>query len=284
MWSLCAALSAGFVLVPSTPTGGHRRLADLSTRGGGTTMMPQGVPKVPYKYPGMESPQWVDVYNRMYRERIMFLGQGIDDDYANMMIAVLLYLESEDANSAVSMYFNVGGGMTKAGLAMYDTMRIMPYDIQTVNMGMAAQVAAFLVAGGTPGKRFALPNARFLMQNPRIDPPMDSEGKARTRIMQAEEMKLEVQETLRDKLRMLEGLSRFTGRSVEVLEQDFKRDFYLSADEASQYGLIDQLLLPKKVASKTDFSFGDFGGTDQRYQGVASGSSELIDGPPAERA
>jgi len=211
-------------------------------------MMPQSVPQVPYKYPGMESPQWISVYNRMYRERIMFLGQDIDDDYANMMIAVLLYLESEDANSPASMYFNVAGGVTKAGLAMYDTMRIMPYDIQTVNMGIAAEVAAFLVAGGTPGKRFALPNARFMLQNPRIDPPIDAEGNPRTRIMQATEMQLEVQETLRDKKRMLEGLSRFTGRSVELLQQDFKRDFYLNAQEATQYGLVDQLLLPKRAS------------------------------------
>ena len=104
----------------------------------------------------------------MYRERIIFLSQDIDDDFANVMISVLLYLESEDAKSPVSMYFNVAGGKTKPGLALHDTMTNMPYDIQTVNMGIAAETSAFLIAGGTPGKRFALPNSRFLMQVRRL--------------------------------------------------------------------------------------------------------------------
>jgi len=206
----------------------------------------------------MENPQWVDVFNRMYRERIMFLGQSVDDNFANTIIAVLLYLESEDATSPASMYFNVAGGVMKSGLAVYDTMRIMPYEIQTVNMGMCAQVSAFLVAGGSKGKRYALPNSRFAMQNPGIIPPLDDKGNPIMRPMQATEMQLEVQETLRDKKRMLEGFSRFTGRSVDQLEQDFLRDFYLTADEAVKYGLVDQLLLPKrpdKIASKDDINF-----------------------------
>lgn len=210
----------------------------------------------------MENPQWIDIYNRMYRERIMFIGQGIEDNFANTIISVLLYLESEDANSPVSMYFNVPGGIMKSGLAMHDTMRIMPYDIQTVNMGMCAQVSAFLVAGGTKGKRFALPNARFAMQNPGIMPPVDEQGNQRQRPMQATEMQLEVQEALRDRKRMLDGFSRFTGRSLDQLEQDFLRDFYLTADEAVQYGLVDQLLLPKrpdKLASKDDLQLGSIG-------------------------
>lgn len=157
-------------------------------------MMPSSTPRVPFKYPGMETPQWIDIYNRMYRERIMFLNQPISDNLANNIIAVLLYLESEDATSPVSMYCNVMGGRTKAGLALHDTMRIMPYEIQTVNMGMCAQVAAFLVAGGTEGKRFALPNSRFAMQSPILMPPFDNEGKPIMRPMQATEMKLEVEE------------------------------------------------------------------------------------------
>jgi len=222
-------------------------------------MMPP-TPKVPYKYPGTEIPQWIDIFNRMYRERIMFLGQYIEDDFANTIIAVLLYLESEDANAPVSMYFNVGGGMTKAGLAMHDTMRMMPYEIQTVNMGMAAQVSAFLIGSGTPGKRFALPNSRFIMMNPSIEQPVDQEGNPRTRIMQATEMRLEVAEVLRDKSRMLDGFSSFTGRSRELLEKDFRRDFYLNANEAAAYGLVDKVLLPKasKVKSKADIGFGSF--------------------------
>tara|TARA_B110001452_G_scaffold167780_1_gene140177 strand:- start:1895 stop:2701 length:807 start_codon:yes stop_codon:yes gene_type:complete len=206
-------------------------------------------PRVPYKPPGMDFTQWVDIYNRMYRERIIFISSYIDDDLANMMIAVMLFLESEDAKSPVSMYMSVPGGNTKAGLAMYDTMSQAPYDIQTVNMGLSAQVGAFLVAGGTPGKRIALPNSRFAMMNPRLDPPLDNEGKPRQRIYQATEMRLEVAEVLRDKKRTLEGFSKFTGRPIELLEKDFKRDFYLDASEAKQYGLVDKILQPKaKVA------------------------------------
>lgn len=222
-----------------------------------------GTPRVPYKHPGSEITQWVDIYNRMYRERIMFLSQGINDDFANMIIAVLLFLESEDANSPVSMYCNVPGGATKAGLAIHDTMANMPYDIQTVNMGMAAEVGAYLVAGGTKGKRFALPNARFVLQNPRIEQPVDQEGNPRSRVMQATEMRLEVAEVLRDKRRMLEGFSRFTGRPMDLLENDFKRDFYLNAYEASQYGIIDQILVPKRSSKQeapTDAKLGQLGG------------------------
>jgi len=220
-----------------------------ASRAAGVAM---ATPRVPYKPTGSEFTQWVDIYNRMYRERIMFLSQPIDDDFANVIIAVLLFLESEDANAPVSMYFNVPGGVMKSGLAMHDTMANMPYEIQTVNMGLAAQVSASLVAGGTPGKRYALPNARFVMQNPRIQQPVDEEGNPRTRIMQATEMRLEVAEVLRDKRRMLEGFSQFTGRSMELLEQDFKRDFYLNAEEALQYGLVDQILLPKSLSATGD--------------------------------
>ena len=122
----------------------------------------------------------------------------------------------------------------------------MPYEIQTVNIGICAQISAFLVAGGTPGKRFALPNARFSLQSPGSYPSVDQEGKPRQRIMQATEMQLEVEEVLRDNKRMLEGFSRFTGRPLELLRDEFKRDFYLDATEAKQYGLIDQILLPKR--------------------------------------
>jgi ATP-dependent Clp protease protease subunit len=215
----------------------------------------------------MDSPQWVDIYNRMYRERIMFLYQGINDNVANTIIAVLLYLESEDATSPVSMYLNVPGGIAKSGLAMYDTMRIMPYDLQTVNMGMCSDVGAFLVGGGTKGKRMALPNSLFSMRSPGLYPSYDEEGKPRVRRMQATEIQLEVEEVLRDKKRMIEGFSGFTGRSVDQLRTDFKRDFYLGAEEAKEFGLIDKILLPKKKAraSTAKPMFGSFEGDVQRY-------------------
>lgn len=242
MFQLIGTAISGLLLSSSASV---ERPAAPSRARGGVTMMPSSTPRVPFKYPGMESPQWIDIYNRMYRERIMFLNQPITDNLANNIIAVLLYLESEDASSPVSMYCNVGGGVMKSGLALYDTMRIMPYEIQTVNMGMCAQVAAFIVAGGTPGKRFALPNSRFAMQNPGMYAPLDEEGRPVYRRMQATEMQLEVEEVLRDKKRLLQGFSGFTGRSVERLEADFGRNFYLDANEAKDYGLVDQILMPK---------------------------------------
>ena len=151
---MLATLVAGLALVGHAPATGRAR---------GQVAM-KATPRVPFKSRDSDYTQWVDIYNRMYRERIIFLSQDIDDDFANVMISVLLYLESEDSKSPVSMYFNVAGGKTKPGLALHDTMTNMPYDIQTVNMGIVAETAAFLVAGGTPGKRFALPNSRFLMQ------------------------------------------------------------------------------------------------------------------------
>jgi len=248
MLSVLGCLVHGLVGLHTTPR--------TVTRAAGPTMR---TPKVPYKYPGLEDPVWIDVYNKLYRERILFLSQDIDDNFANTIIAVLLYLEQESANDACSMYFNVAGGSTKSGLAIYDAMRIMPYPIQTVNMGMCAQMGAFLVAGGTPGKRVALPSARFRMENPRIDPRYDNEGRPRVQRMQATEMKLEVEEVLRDKQRILEGFSQFTGRSMELLRKDFGRDFYLSAEEATQYGLIDKLLPPKrpsKLLSRENINVG----------------------------
>lgn len=224
----------------------HPSNARGASRIGSLRMMPKATPRVPYKYPGMQDPSWIDVYNRMYRERIMFLKQGINDDFANTIIAVLLYLESEDANSPVAMYCNIGGGTTKAGLAIYDTMRIMPFDLQTVNLGVCAQVGAFIVGGGTKGKRFALPNSRFAMMNPGIQPSYDQKGNPIYRRMQATEMQLEVEEVLRDKERLLRGFSGFTGRPIDALKSDFKRDFYLDADEALAYGLIDEKLKPKR--------------------------------------
>ena len=235
---------------------------------------------MPYKYPGMQEPVWVDVYNRMYRERIMFLSQPVDDNFANMMIAVMLYLEKEDATSPVAMYCNVPGGQIKAGLAMYDTMRIMPYDFQTVNMGMCADVAAFIVAAGTPKKRFALPNAEFRLNNPRMMPPFDEEGRPIRRPVQASEMQLEVQEVLRDKRRLIDGLASFTGRTVDVIERDFSRDFYLDAQQAVDYGLIDTILQPKAEGDEgPSLPGGSFDTSMPSYPGASGG-----DGPPPAAA
>ena len=235
--------------------------------------------QVPIKLPGMEVTQWIDIYNRLYRERIIFMQDFITDDVANNMIAVLLYLESDDATSAVSLYCNTGGGMAKSGLALYDTMRIMPYDIKTVNIGMCGQVAAFVSAGGTPGQRYALPNARWSLGEPVLYPHFDNDGNPQTRVMQATEMKLEVEEVLRDRKRMLEGFSSFTGRSIDLLKKDFGRDFYLDTAEAKQYGLIDQVLAPKRPDKQAgDVKLGNFGGDGQKYGDRTFGEESSGDG------
>ena len=270
-------LLANGVRAPTRPTAAAAPQQRSST----PLMMPKSTPMIPYKYPGMDSPQWVNIYNRMYRERIMFLGEGIDDNLANQIIAVLLYLESEDALSPVGMYCNIGYSKMKSSLALYDTMRTMPYPIQTVNLGMSAQMGAFLVAGGTKGMRYALPNSRFAMVNPSLDPPYDNEGKPIFRRMQATEMQLEAEEGLRDKKRMLEGFSEFTGRSVDVLRSDFKRDFYLSANEALEYGLVDKILMPKnpnKNSGRGELSLSTF--ESQSFDmSPSSGPAQRDDGP-----
>merc|ERR1711924_528579 len=123
----------------------------------------------------------------------------------------------------------------------------MPYDIVTMNLGVCAQVSAFLVAGGTPGKRFALPNASFVMQNPVLYPDFDEKGNPVQSPMVASDIKVEVEQVLREKRVMLEGFSGFTGRSMLELEKDFSRDFYLTADESKEYGLVDNILVPKRA-------------------------------------
>jgi ATP-dependent Clp protease protease subunit len=217
----------------------------------------RSTPKVPYRHKGTEFTSWMGIYDRMYRERILFVNQEIDDNFANQMISVFLYLESEDATKPVALYCNSPGGLLKSGMALYDTMRIMPFDIQTVNMGLNGDIAAFLVGAGTKGKRYSLPNARFSMRSPGIEPARDGEGRRVQRMVQATEMKLEVEEVLRDKARMIERLASFTGRPEEAIRADFERDFYLDAPEALEYGLIDKILQPKTPEKKRLWQAGD---------------------------
>lgn len=198
-------------------------------------MMPQQTPKVPYKWPGYQKPVMINVFSRLYRERIMFLNGGLNDDSANNIIAVMLQLESEDPKKLVQLYCNIPGADTKAGLAIYDTMGFMPYEIQTLNMGLCAGMGAFLAAAGTKGKRVALPNAQFVLTNP----AMGGQGQ-----MQATDIQLEVEEVLRSKKRVHDELSRLTGQPIEKIGEDLKREFWLSSEEAKEYGLIDSIALP----------------------------------------
>ena len=137
-----------------------------SARRGGPVQMPIGVPKVAYRAPGSPVAAWVDLYNRLYRERILFLGQQIDDEIANQVIGVMLYLDSEDNSKTISMYINSPGGSVTSGFAMFDTMRHIKSEVSTINVGLAASMGSFLLMGGTKGKRLALPHSRTMIHQP----------------------------------------------------------------------------------------------------------------------
>merc|ERR1711998_220564 len=133
---------------------------------GNLKMMPIGVPKVAYRVPGAPSADWVDIYNRLYRERIIFLGQEIDDEIANQIIAVMLYLDSEDNSKPIYLYINSPGGSVISGLAMYDTMKHIKSEVVTINVGLAASMSSFILAAGGKGKRLALPHSRVMIHQP----------------------------------------------------------------------------------------------------------------------
>jgi len=206
-----------------------------------------GSPKVPYKAPGQQDYQFIDVFERLARDRIIFVGQDIDDETANQIIATLLFLESEDDSSLVTMYFNSAGATTPAGFAVYDCMRNMKFPIATLNLGLAASMGAFLCATGTKGKRMALPNSRFLIQAPSL--PDGVQG-------QAEDVAIEVRHTLNMRDKYARGLERSTGRNYDLIMEDLKRDFYLTAYEAREYGVIDLVLPPKEVAARQVYASG----------------------------
>jgi len=221
----------------SAPARAVRRASGVATSG---VIRMAGSPKVPYKAPGSQDVQFIDVFERLARDRIIFVGQDIDDETANQIIATLLYLESEDDKSLVTMYFNSAGATTPAGFAVYDCMRHVKYPIATLNLGLAASMGAFLCATGTKGKRMALPNSRFLIQAPSL--PDGVQG-------QAEDIAIEVRHTLAARDKYARGLQRSTGRELNLIMEDLKRDFYLTAYEAREYGLIDMVLPPKTAGA-----------------------------------
>ena len=172
-----------------------------------------------------------DIYSRLLKERIIFLGTSIDDNVANLMIAQLLFLQSEDPEKDISIYINSPGGVVTAGLAIYDTMQFLKCDITTYCVGQAASMGAVLLAAGAEGKRFALPNARIMIHQPL--------GGAQG---QATDINIQAQEIMRIK-QILNGiLASHSGRSIEDLEKDTDRDNFMSATQAAEYGLIDEVI------------------------------------------
>lgn len=172
-----------------------------------------------------------DIYSRLLKERIIFLGEEVNDTSASIIVAQLLFLEAEDPSKDIHLYINSPGGSVSAGFAIYDTMKYIKCDVSTICIGMAASMGAFLLAGGTKGKRFALPNSEIMIHQP--------SGGARG---QATEIKIVAENILKTKKKLNEILAANTGRSMEEIERDTERDNYMSAEEAKAYGLIDEIL------------------------------------------
>ena len=176
-----------------------------------------------------------DIYSRLFKDRIIFLGEEVTDVSANIVVAQLLFLEAEDPGKDIQLYINSPGGSVTAGMAIYDTMNYIKSDVSTICIGMAASMGAFLLAGGTKGKRYALPNAEIMIHQP----SGGSKG-------MASDMKIVADQILKTKAKLNEILAKNTGKSIDVIEKDTDRDNYMSAEEALEYGIIDHIIENRK--------------------------------------
>ena len=195
-----------------------------------------------------------DIYSRLLRDRIVFLGPEVNDDVATLVIAQLLFLEAEDPEKDIFLYINSPGGSVTAGLAMYDTMQYVRPDVSTICLGQAASMGAWLLAAGAKGKRLALPNSRIMIHQP----AGGVQG-------QASDIQIQANEILRLRERMNEILSHHTGKPVDDIAKDTDRDYHMSGDEAVKYGLIDRVVAAHEVAG---------GGADGSTPGNGSGGKD----------
>jgi len=179
----------------------------------------------------------MDIYSRLLKDRIIFIGTPIDDVVANLVIAQLLFLQMEDSKKDIHLYVNSPGGVVTGGMAIYDTMNFLQCDIVTYCIGMAASMSTVLLAAGTKGKRFALPNSRVMIHQP-------SGGAGG----QAADIAIAAREILRWRKTLNEALARHTGRTAEVIEKDSDRDYYMSAQEAKEYGIVDHVVVSTREA------------------------------------
>jgi ATP-dependent Clp protease protease subunit len=177
-----------------------------------------------------------DIYSRLLRDNIIFIGTPIDDNIANLVTAQLLFLEAEDPEKDVSLYINSPGGSISAGLAIYDTMQFIRPDVATICIGQAASLAALLLAAGSPGKRFALPNSRLLIHQPWMG---GLSG-------QATDIDIHAREILRIRASLNEMMAKHSGQPIEKIERDVERDFWMSAQQAREYGIIDEIIYKHK--------------------------------------
>lgn len=232
---LSGTMKAGLRVASASSSLGLSQRTYRRSGAGSTVMMPIGVPKVAYRVPGAQTADWVDIYNRLYRERIIFLGQEIDDELANQIIGVLLYLDSENNTKPIYMYINCPGGSVIAGLAIFDTMQHIKSEVITINVGMAASMASFLLAAGSKGKRLALPHSRIMIHQPM--------GGAQG---QAEDIKVEATQIMRIRDNIVKMYSMMTGRTQEEVTKALDRDNFMSAQAALEFGLIDQVIKLRK--------------------------------------
>jgi ATP-dependent Clp protease protease subunit len=201
--------------------------------------MPIGVPSVAYRMPGSPYEQWISIYERLFRERIIFLSEEVNDSIANAIVAYLLYLDSDDNSKPIYLYINSPGGSVTAGMAIYDTIQHIKSEVITICVGLAASMGAFLLAAGSPGKRMALPHARIMIHQPL--------GGTRG---QASDIEIEAKEVIRIKHALNEMLAKHTGKSLEQIEKDTDRDYFMSAQEAMEYGLIDRVIEERSQAAE----------------------------------
>ena len=184
-------------------------------------MMPLGIPKVPYRMPGSQQGDWIDIYNRLYRERIIFLGEDVNDEVVNQIIAVMLFADSEDPEKTQYLYINSPGGSVTAGLALYDTMGHISSETCTVNVGMAASMGSFLLGAGARGKRIALPHSRTMIHQPM--------GGARG---QAEDIRIQAEQVVKITNTLVDAYSKMTGQTRERVYADLDRDNWMNAEQA----------------------------------------------------
>jgi ATP-dependent Clp protease protease subunit len=182
-----------------------------------------------------------DIYSRLLKDRIVFLGTPVDDDVANVIIAQLLFLESEDPDKDISLYINSPGGSVTAGLAIYDTMQYVKPQVSTICLGQAASMGAFLLAGGAKGKRFAVPNARIMIHQ--LSGGFQGQGT---------DIEIHAREALRLKQRLNEILARHTGQPIERIEKDTERDYFMGPGEAKEYGLLDDVIIHRHRPGQAD--------------------------------
>jgi len=206
-----------------------------------------------------------DIYSRLLKDRIIFIGTPIDDQVANVVMAQLLFLAGEDPEKDIMLYINSPGGSVYAGLAIYDTMQYVEPRVGTICMGIAASMAAVLLAGGAHGMRLSLPNTRILIHQP-------TGGFSG----QAADIQIHAQEILRVRRRLDEILAHHTGKPIEVVNRDSDRDFFMSADEAKAYGLVDQIIQAKPKSGLPSTHTKSNGGTPE-----VAGAGEGSDGPQA---